>query len=527
MAQESRLENPLTASGRARLLVEAIHDYAIYMLDPAGLVTSWNAGAQRIKGYAEAEVLGTSFSRFYVEEDRQSGLPARALATAAREGRFEAEGWRVRKDGSRFWAHVVIDAIRGGSGELVGFAKVTRDLTERREAQRALDQTREALLHAQKMEAIGQLTGGIAHDFNNLLMAILSSHRLMRKRLGEDPRLLLLLDNATQAAQRGVSLTQRMLAFARRQELKPENVDVPTLVRGMMELLRHALGPAVAIETELPFSLDRVRLDPHQLEVALLNLAVNARDAMPQGGRLTIAARLEDIGAGHRSALSAGRYVAISVSDTGEGMDEATLARATEPFFTTKGVGKGTGLGLSMIHGLAEQSGGKLVLKSKRGAGTTAEILLPAATSAEAPGEIPRAEAPTEMSPKTVLAVDDDLLVLMNTSFMLEDQGHTVLTASSGRRALEILQAGQRVDLVIADQAMPGMTGSELSREIAALWPDLPVILATGYAELPASAQPKVKLAKPFGPEKLARAIGHAERTVNAKSRDRDRARYH
>jgi CheY-like chemotaxis protein len=215
------------------------------------------------------------------------------------------------------------------------------------------------------------------------------------------------------------------------------------------------------------------------------------------------------------------------VSDTGEGMDEATLSRATEPFFTTKGVGKGTGLGLSMIHGLAEQSGGKLVLRSKRGAGTTAEIFLPVATSADAPAEIPRAEAPPEMGPRTVLAVDDDLLVLMNTSFMLEDQGHTVLTASSGRKALEMLQAGQRVDLVIADQAMPGMTGSELSREIAAKWPDLPVILATGYAELPPSAQPKVKLAKPFGPDDLARAIGRAEQTVTPKSRDRDQARLH
>jgi PAS domain S-box-containing protein len=512
MAENARLEESLTSNGRARLLIEAIYDYAIYMLDPTGLITSWNAGAQRFKGYAEAEVLGTSFSRFYVEKDRAAGVPARALETAAREGRFESEGWRVRKDGSRFWAHVVIDPIRLPSGDLVGFAKITRDLTERREAQRVLDRTRDALVQSQKMDAIGQLTGGIAHDFNNLLMAILSSHQLMRKRVGDDAKMMLLLDNATQAAQRGVSLTQRMLAFARRQELKPAQVDVPTIVRGMIDLFRRTLGPSIAIETDLPFSLEPVLLDANQLEMALLNLAVNARDAMLQGGTLTIGARAEDVSAGHRTTLPTGRYVCLSVTDTGEGMDEGTLARAIEPFFTTKGVGKGSGLGLSMVHGLAEQLEGKLILKSKRGEGTTAEIWLPTSEIGETAPVAPRDNDAVNINPGVILAVDDDPLVLMNTSLMLEDLGHTVLTAVSGKQALETLRREQKVDLVIADQAMPVMTGTELIEEIRKQWPDLPVILATGYAQLPPGAAPEIKLAKPFGQDELARAVAEALR---------------
>jgi PAS domain S-box-containing protein len=507
---KSSFADSITASGRARLLIEAIHDYAIYMLNPDGLVTTWNTGAQRFKGYTEGEVLGTSFSRFYVEEDRNAGLPQRALKTAAAEGKFEAEGWRVRKDGTRFWAHVVIDPIRDPSGELVGFAKITRDLTERREAQRLIDQARDALVQSQKMDAIGQLTGGVAHDFNNLLMAILSGHLLLRKRIDDDPRALLLLDNATQAAQRGVTLTQRMLAFARRQDLKPEQVDISTLVRGMLELLQRSLGSTIQIETNLPFSLERVRLDSNQFEMALLNLAVNARDAMPHGGILRVAGRMEDVEAGHYAKLPAGRYVFISVADNGEGMDPDMLAHAVEPFFTSKGVGKGTGLGLSMVHGLAEQLGGKLVLKSIKGEGTTAEIWLPVADASVSDREVvPRHELP-HAPPAHILAVDDDSLVLMSTSFMLEDLGHTVVTASSGKKALELLCGNPGINLVVTDQGMPGMTGVELIKEIRIQWPKIPVILATGYAELPAGVVPEVKLSKPFGQEDLAGAISAA-----------------
>ncbi len=362
-----------------RLLVQSVTDYALYMLDPTGRVSSWNQGAQRIKQYRAEEIIGEHFSRFYTASDLQKGEPQNALETARREGRFEKEGWRVRKDGTQFWANVVIDAIRDETGAIIGFAKVTRDITERREAQKALEQTREALAHSQKMDAIGQLTGGIAHDFNNLLTVILGSLELASKRLPEDAKIIPLISNATQAAQRGAALTQRMLAFARRQDLDLKPVNVPDLVRGMTDLLQSSLGPSVPIETRFPLKLSLVHADANQLEMALLNLAVNARDAMPGGGSLVIAAREENIKAGSTDKLKAGRYVCLSVQDTGEGMDKATLARAMEPFFTTKGVGRGTGLGLSMVHGMTEQSGGRFLLKSRKGGGTTAEIWLPAA----------------------------------------------------------------------------------------------------------------------------------------------------
>ena len=363
---------------RFRLLVQGVSDYAIYMLDPDGRVTNWNTGAQRFKGYTKSEILGEHFSRFYTEEDRETGLPVRALHTAVTEGRFEQEGWRVRKDGTRFWAHVVIDAIRDDSGTLVGFAKVTRDVTDRRAAQEELEKTRSALFQAQKMETVGQLTGGIAHDFNNLLAVVLGNLELLRKRLPDDPKIKRFLDNSFEAAQRGASLTRRMLSFARRQELKVEPVNVPDLVRNMSDLVQRSIGPAVQVDTRFPLRIAPALADANQLELAVLNLMVNARDAMPDGGRVTVEAR-EEVVRANPSSLKPGVYVCLSVTDTGDGMDQETLGRAVEPFFTTKGIGKGTGLGLSMIHGFAEQSGGRLTLRSRKGDGTTAEIWLPAA----------------------------------------------------------------------------------------------------------------------------------------------------
>ena len=300
-----------------RLLVSAVTDYAIYMLDPSGKVVSWNAGAQRFKGYTEPEIVGSHFSLFYGAEDVAAGLPTRVLEKAATEGKFEGEGWRIRKDGSRFWAHVVIDPVRDESGELIGFAKITRDLTERREAQLQLDRAREELLQSQKMEAIGQLTGGIAHDFNNLLTAVIGSLELVQRRMADDPRLSPLIANALQAAQRGSTLTQRMLAFARRQELLTEPTDVRALVAGMTDLLDRSLGAGITIVTRFPPSLGRVLVDRNQLEMAILNLAVNARDAMPEGGPLTFAAHEETLALDNAVALNAGRYVVLSIVDLG------------------------------------------------------------------------------------------------------------------------------------------------------------------------------------------------------------------
>lgn len=493
---------------RFRLLVQSVTDYAIYMLDPDGRVTNWNIGAQRIKGYRPEEIIGEHFSRFYTEEDKAAGLPALGLKTAAREGRFIKEGWRLRKDGSRFLANVVIDPIRNESGKLIGYAKVTRDVTERRDSQRALEATREALQQSQKMEAVGQLTGGIAHDFNNLLMAILGSLELIKKRLPHNSNVDTLLDNVKQAAQRGATLTQRMLAFARRQELTPVAVDIPQLVRGMSDLLQRSLGPSIVLETHFPSAVGQVHADANELEMSLLNLAVNARDAMPQGGSIVIAAEDMNVSANGHTRLPAGRYVCLSVTDTGEGMDDETLVRSVEPFFTTKGIGKGTGLGLSMVHGFAEQMGGCLLLTSRMGEGTRVELCLPVAESAQETSLVPhlKSETDTEIRPLVVIAVDDDNLVLMNTASMLEDLGHKVFEASSGREALDILRREKAIDLVISDQAMPHMTGLQLAEAIKNEWPTLPIILATGYSELPPGAD-LPKLAKPFLQHDLAKAI--------------------
>jgi PAS domain S-box-containing protein len=509
---------------RFRLLVQGVTDYAIYMLDPEGRVTNWNVGAERIKGYLADEILGEHFSRFYTDEDRASGLPQIALETAARVGRFEREGWRVRKDGTLFWANVVVDAIRDAQGNLIGFAKVTRDMSEKKEAERALELAREAFFQSQKMEAVGRLTGGVAHDFNNLLMAVLGSLELLRKRLPDDPRLTGLLENAIQGAQRGASLTKRMLAFARRTELTPEAIDIAALVHGMAELMQRSLGPSVHIETRFPLSLPPARADANQLELALLNLAVNARDAMPEGGTIVVAARLERVE--QKDNLAPGRYVCLSVTDTGEGMDEATLAHAAEPFFTTKGIGKGTGLGLSMVHGMSEQSGGRLVLKSRKGEGTTAEIWLPVATpqpeTVLQPTEASRRASDEDTRSLVILAVDDDALVLMNTIAMLEDLGHTVFEAASGKEALDVFRREKEIDVVITDQAMPVMTGTQLAEAIRAERRDLPIILATGFAELPPNTGGDLlKLDKPFRQEELAKAIAAAlQKEQGARSRN-------
>jgi PAS domain S-box-containing protein len=496
-------------SDRFRALVEAVTDFAIYMLDPTGIVTSWNAGAQRFKGYSADEIIGQHFSRFYTQEDQAGNLPARALDIAAREGKFEAEGWRVRRDGTRFWAHVVIDPIRDPGGRLAGFAKITRDITERKQAQEALGRTREVLFQSQKMDAVGQMTGGVAHDFNNLLMAVLGSLELLRKRLPDDPRMLRLLDNAVMGAQRGATLTQRMLSFSRRQQMDVRPVNVQALVTNMTDLLQSTIGTAAEIQTDFPVLPCRVVADANQLELALLNLCVNARDAMKKGGRIAISLREEQLEENSDRRLAPGRYICLSVRDDGEGMSRETLARASEPFFTTKGVGKGTGLGLSMVHGMAEQVGGRLLLNSALGEGTTAEIWIPAYFGANDSSVAPSQadDAAASAPPLRVLAVDDDWLVLFNTTAMLEELGHSVTEASSGEEALELL-GQQPFDLVISDQAMPRMTGVQLMAAIRERWPELPMILATGYAEIPGDVTIKpLILNKPFSENELARAL--------------------
>jgi signal transduction histidine kinase/ActR/RegA family two-component response regulator len=358
----------------------------------------------------------------------------------------------------------------------------------------------------QKVESLGQLTGGVAHDFNNLLMAILGNLELLRKFLPDEPRVRRLADGATQAAERGATLTKRMLAFARRQELKPEIVEIPHLVDSMVEMLQRSLGPGIQISTEFETDVPPTRVDPNQLELALLNLALNARDAMPLGGKLTISAHRERVGVGDIPGLAPGDYVCIAERDTGDGMDDATLKRATEPFFTTKGAGRGTGLGLSMVDGLVAQSGGAMRITSHPGIGTTVELWLPVSARG-AKRQRPPALPPriAEIRSCRVLVVDDDPIVAAGTVAMLEDLGHAAREAASAESALQLLHAEPGIDLVITDHAMPGMTGTELARHIRHTWPALPVIIVTGYAELPGGDDLALpRLAKPYRQRDIA-----------------------
>jgi CheY-like chemotaxis protein/two-component sensor histidine kinase len=369
------------------------------------------------------------------------------------------------------------------------------------------------LFQAQKLESLGQLTGGIAHDFNNLLTAVGASLEVLRKYLTDNPRAHMLLENAMQGVERGASLTQRMLAFARRQELELRSVDLVALVGGMTEMLERSIGPSISIVTRLANDLPPVRTDANQLEAAILNLAVNARDAMPNGGSIVISARAETLAEDNQAGAIVGDYVRLSVADCGQGMDEATLAQAVEPFFTTKGVGKGTGLGLAMVHGVAEQSGGKLKLESKPGAGTTASLWLPVAAaeqdrSRDAQATTKEIPVVTAVERPIVLVVDDDALVRVSTCAMLDDIGYGVIEVEDAFRALEVIASPTRISILLTDQAMPGLTGLQLAEAAKKLRPRLPIILASGYAELPKDNQGILRrLAKPYRLAELLDAI--------------------
>ncbi len=480
------------AEGRFKHLVEGVTDYALFMLDPTGIVTNWNTGAQRIKGYRDTEIVGRHFENFYTPEDRAAGVPARALETARREGKFEAEGLRVRKDGSRFWANVTINPIRDKDGRLLGYAKITRDITERREAQTALQRAQEHLVQAQKMEGIGQLTGGVAHDFNNLLTVIIgnleSAQRNLRSPAAHVERLIRSVDNAMRGAQRAASLTQRLLAFSRRQPLEPKPIDLGRLVTGMSELLRRTLGEQVAIDTVLAGGLWRIHVDPTQLEVSILNLAVNARDAMPNGGKLTIETAnvyLDETYAAAQAEVVPGQYVVIGITDTGSGMTREVLARAFEPFYTTKDIGHGTGLGLSQVYGFVKQSGGNVKIYSEAGQGTTVKIYLPRMHSDDGALAVPEAEAraPRSSGGQTILVVEDEADVRAHTTSILRELGYQVLEASTTAAALATLQNHPEVMLLFTDVGLPGgMDGRQLADAARKLRPDLRILFTTGYA---------------------------------------------
>ena len=450
----------------------------------------------------------------------------------------------IRQEGSVQWVDVRARALKNVRGTVVSLVGVSLDITSRKNSElererllaelaaertalstltRTLEQrvvertgellaevaarekTQEQLLQSQKMESVGQLTGGIAHDFNNLLMAVMGNLEILRKRLPNDTSLRRLIDGAMQGAQRGAALTQRMLAFARQQDLKTVSADIGALVGGMQELLRRSLGPQIALHLHIDKGLPPAAVDPHQVELAVLNLAINARDAMPDGGVIDIRVDQKDVDDAAR--LTPGTYLRIQVSDTGCGMDAVTLTKAIEPFFSTKPLGKGTGLGLSMTHGLAVQLGGHLDLASEVGVGTVATLWLPMAT--EPAVEVDASPQPASLGRcATILVVDDDPLIAMSTVDMLEDLGHVVIEANSGKRALEIIDIRRDIDLMMTDQAMPGMTGIQLAEIVRQKRPHMPVLLATGYTDLPTSKLANLpRLAKPYQQAQLQAEI--------------------
>lgn len=468
---------------RFRLLVQSVTDYAIYMLDPDGRVTSWNAGAERFKGYEAEEIIGEHFSRFYSEEDRAAGIPRIALETAEREGQFEAEGWRMRKDGSRFWASVIIDSIRNEDGVLLGFAKVTRDLTEKRA-------TEEQLRQSQKMEAVGQLTGGLAHDFNNLLTGISGSLEMMQIRLaqGRTADLERYFLAAQGAVKRASALTHRLLAFSRRQTLDPKPTSANRLIFGLEELVRRTVGPAVAVEVVGASGLWPILVDPNQLENALLNLCINARDAMPDGGHLTIetANKWLDERAARQQDLPVGQYVSMCVTDTGTGMTPEVIVKAFDPFFTTKPLGEGTGLGLSMIYGFARQSGGQVRIYSEVGQGTTMCLYLPRHDEDVAPEEDPELHGLADPAGdgEVVLVIDDEPTIRMLLAEVLTEAGYAVIEAQDGPAGMRILESNARIDLLITDVGLPGgMNGRQVADAARVSRPELKILFITGYAE--------------------------------------------
>jgi PAS domain S-box-containing protein len=504
MAENNRQQRDLFESERSfRLLVEGVADYALYMLDPTGLITSWNVGGQRIKGYDPEEILGQHFSRFYTETDRANGKPARALKIAEQQGRYEEEGWRVRKDGTFFWASVIIDPIRE-NGRLVGFAKITRDITERHEAQLKLEQIQKHLAESQKLDALGQLTGGVAHDFNNLLMIVSGNINTLKKGIGDNIRLQRAVTAIEAAVKRGASLTSQLLTFARRQSVNPQPVDVAERIEAIREVLDTGVGSGVELAFDIASDVWPIAVDISEFETALVNIVINARDAMPAGGTITIGAR------NSAATDDTGDCVAISVEDTGSGIAPDVLSKIFDPFFTTKPIGKGTGLGLSQVHGFAHQAGGTIRVESELGKGTKVTVLL---LREKVQPSVRVDNAVDAGGSGTVLLVEDNPDVASVSCNLLEQLGYTVRRASDAETALrEVERDG--IDLVFSDIVMPGkMDGLGLAHRLKEIRPDLPVLLATGYSDAAANVRGNFPiLRKPYEIHQLSQAIAKLPR---------------
>jgi PAS domain S-box-containing protein len=501
---------------RFRILVAGVKDYAIYMLDPEGNITSWNSGAERIKGYSADEIIGKHFSIFYTEEDRHANVPRNALQVALSEGKYEAEAVRVRKGGQRFVASVVIDSLRDPTGRLIGFAKLTRDVTERHKQQAALDEAKAALAQSQKMEALGHLSGGVAHDFNNLLHVIRNAAEVLSRRLPNlEPDLRDLFDMIKRNTERAASYTQRLLAFARRQPLEPQAIDPNKLVQSMGTLLKSAIGGVIELNVVRGVGSWSIWADPNQLETAILNLAVNARDAMPNGGRLTIEttnAYLDQDYAASNEGIEAGQYTLICVSDTGIGMTPDVMAKAFEPFFTTKDLGHGTGLGLSQVYGFIKQSGGHVKIDSHPGQGTAVELYLPRLRTTVEAESRDEAKVPSATATETILVVEDEKDVLEFTATILRELGYRVFTANDAESALAILEQVGSADLLFTDVGLPGVNGLKLADQALKRWPKLKVLFTSGHSRdaifNDGGLDPQLDLiAKPFSQSALAKRV--------------------
>lgn len=520
-------------NARYHAIVDSAPD-AIITTSPDRTIQWFNTAAAHVFGLTSDELRGRTIDTLLRDSENLNAViaaheqPEASSGTAiqvhgtkgdSKSAYFEVSyaGWNA--DGRQFITTIWRDVTERVKAEQALFdARETLRKTNEELEQRVIERTneREAVLgqlhESQKMETIGQLTGGVAHDFNNLLAVILGSLSLLKKSLPSDPRTSRLLDGAIQGAERGATLTKRLLAFARRQELKLEAVEVQKLIPDMQDFLRQSIGPTISIILDIPDDVPPVKIDANQLELALMNLAVNSRDAMPSGGTLTITVRAGSTESSKAPAsLTRGDYVRVTVGDTGEGMSEATLAKAMEPFFTTKGVGKGTGLGLSMVQGLTAQCGGAMTIASQVSRGTTVSLWLPAANAndlipARAPGPAP---APSDDRRKLkILLVDDDYLVRSNSALMLADLGHTVVEASSGKSALELWRNDRDIELIVTDYLMPGMNGLDLAKEIRRMAPELPIILATGYVDIQAHlASEFPRLPKPYTQDQLAEIL--------------------
>jgi PAS domain S-box-containing protein len=507
-AEKQAVEALRQSERQFRSLIEGVIDYAFIMLNPQGIVTSWNPGAERIKGYAADEIIGRHFSQFYTEADRARGLPARSLAIAAATGKFEAEAWRVRKDGTQFWANVVVDAIRDEKGELIGFAKITRDATERRNAQEALERAQAQLAQSQKMEALGQLTGGVAHDFNNLLMVVSGQAQALRKRV-TDEKSTRSLDAILTAASRGEALTRQLLTFSRRQPMNPRTVSPQRTVSAFRDVLLSSVSGNVDLHVEVPADVSPIAIDTAEFELALVNLVVNARDAMPKGGTIVLSAHDITLKGTETAENLRGEFVAFAVADTGTGIPAEIVSRVFEPFFTTKSPGKGTGLGLSQVYGFAQQSGGALAVNSKAGHGTEVTIYLP--VSAEpVPANIVINEAPQQTlgQQEMILVVEDNPDVRTVAVSLLEQLNYRTEAVETGRAALSLLGERKGIDMVFSDVVLPGdIDGVALANMVRERHPNIPVLLTSGYAKALSGRHDLPILRKPYQLEALADAI--------------------